>query len=421
MKLLHVIPGMDPAQGGVAQAVRTMIAGLVAQGVDSEVASLDAPGEPWGQADPFTTHALGPGKGPWGYSAQLIPWLLANFSRFDAVVLHGLWLYHGYAVHKALRRYAAQPQIGASGKKACPQFFVMPHGMLDPYFQRATGRKLKAWRNWAYWKAIEGTVVNDATGVLFTCETERLLAHEPFAPYQPKREIVVGLGVEEPPAYLPEMQEAFLAKCPELQNRPYLLFLSRIHEKKGVELLLQAYVDTALTPDTTVSSSQPVLPSQKSALQEQRTKPVLVIAGPGLDTPYGQRMQQLAAELTASTAATILFPGMLTGAAKWGAFYGCEAFVLPSHQENFGIAVVEALACSKPVLISNQVNIWREIEAAAGGLVAADTLEGTQHLLSSWHKLPASEKQAFAERAQLCYRTCFAIEPAAEKMAGIFT
>ena len=94
-----------------------------------------------------------------------------------------------------------------------------------------------------------------------------------------------------------------------------------------------------------------------------------MIAGPGLDTAFGREMRQLAESLcpqpsTLTPQPAVFFPDMLTGDAKWGALYGCEAFVLPSHQENFGIAVVEALACGKPVLISNQVNIWREIEAA---------------------------------------------------------
>ena len=61
---------------------------------------------------------------------------------------------------------------------------------------------------------------------------------------------------------------------------------------------------------------------------------------------------------------------MLTGDLKWGALHAAEAFILPSHQENFGIAVVEALACGKPVLISDKVNIWREIEADGACLVA---------------------------------------------------
>ena len=379
MRILHLIASMDPRLGGVCQAVRATVAGLTALGVENEAASLDAPDAAWSQSDSFAVHALGPGRGPWSYSAQLRPWLRQHLPRFDAVVLHGLWLYPGYALRRALRQLAG-PR---------PRFLVMPHGMLDPYFQRASSRRLKAWRNQLYWQLIEHKVVNGADGLLFTCETERLLAHEPFAPYRPRREMVVGLGVPEPPLYTPAMQAAFLAQCPELKGRPYLLFLSRIHEKKGVELLVQAH--TQLT-------------------HEGHATPALVVAGPGLNSPYGQAVQQLAA---GPGAPAVFFPGMLTGDAKWGAFYGCEAFVLPSHQENFGIAVAEALACGKPVLISNQVNIWREVTEANAGLVANDTAVGTPELLTRWGQATAQEKYAMAVQARQLYEQRFALETAA--------
>lgn len=118
----------------------------------------------------------------------------------------------------------------------------------------------------------------------------------------------------------------------------------------------------------------------------------LVLAGPGLDTPYGQKIQQMITS-SAFLKSNVYLPGMLDGYAKWGAFYGCEAFILPSHQENFGIAVAEALACQKPVLISNQVNIWREIEAAGGGIIEDDTIDGIEHLLLKWNALSKEEKK----------------------------
>jgi glycosyltransferase involved in cell wall biosynthesis len=402
MRLLHVISGMDPKLGGVSQAVRTIIVGLEAEGVHNEVASLDAPDADWGQPDAFPIHALGPGKGPWNHSDKLIPWLVANFARFDVVIVHGLWLYHGYALRKALRQFKARL---AAGSTQSPKYFVMPHGMLDPYFQRVAGRKLKALRNRLYWAIIEKHVVNDADGLLFTCQTERELAREPFAPYRPQRELVVGLGVEEPPAYTPAMREAFLAKCPELGTRPYLLFLSRINEKKGVDLLLNAYAAVAgpTTNKEAEYSAKAYFPAQ------------LVVAGPGLETSYGDQMQRLTTE-TPALQTQVTFPGMLTGDAKWGAFYGCEAFVLPSHQENFGIAVVEALACGKPVLISNQVNIWQEIVAAGGGLVADDTLQGTQQLLKKWESSLTEHGYNASQRARYAYQEHFAVPTAAKKM-----
>ncbi|WP_373285387.1 glycosyltransferase [Hymenobacter qilianensis] len=408
---------MDPQQGGVAQAVRTIIVGLTPFGDLSEVVSLDAPAAPEIQADSFRLHTLGPGRGPWRYSPAFLPWLLENLSRFDAVIVHGLWLYHSYAVHKAVRQLQGQSSVAGLKKRNMPGLFIMPHGMLDPYFQRASGRRLKAWRNWAYWHLIEAGVVNESTGLLFTCETERLLAHEPFTPYRPQRELVVGLGVEAPPPFTPRMQEAFLATCPALHNRPYLLFLSRIDEKKGVDLLINGYkvLFRQLAKDAACGARAAGLGEGSTSLPFACAEmPTLVIAGPGLNSPYGQRLRQAAAELPASA---VFFPGMLTGAAKWGAFYGCEAFVLPSHQENFGIAVVEALACSKPVLITDKVNIWREVVANGCGLVADDTLTGTQELLERWINSPSAQKKLMGQRALDAYQNNFGIAAAAKTLS----
>ncbi len=395
MKILHAIDGMNPELGGVCQALRLIIPSLTKQGVHSDVVSLDEPTAPFLAADSFAIHALGPGFGPWGYAARLVPWLVENLPRFDGVIVHGLWQYHGYAVRTAMRQLKKMPQ----GAGKLPKVFIFPQGMLDPYFQRAPERRLKAIRNWAFWKLVEGRVVNEADGMLFTCESERQLARQPFRPYKPQREVVIGMGVEELAPYTPAMRQAFAAACPGLGDSPYLLFLSRIHEKKGVDLLIKAYASLLAAKD----------------LAAGRPLPKLVIVGPGLDTPYGQKMQQLAAE-TPELQAAICFPGMLGGDAKWGAFYGCEAFILPSHQENFGIAVVEALVCGKPVLISDQINIWREIDTTGGGIVNKDTESGTLNSLISWQALSPAAKQAAAQRARACYEEYFAIEPVTQRI-----
>ncbi len=387
MKLLHVSPSMDPKLGGVCQAVRLIISGLSPLGVENEVVSLDASDAPFLKDDPFPVHGVGIGQGPWSRHPKLIPWLIVNMPRFDVIVVHGLWLYYGYAVRKAMEEI--------TGKR--PKLFVMPHGMLDPYFQRAAGRKLKALRNFIYWKVIEGKLINMADGLLFTCEEECCLARETFRPYKPKRELVVGLGSDQPPTYTPMMSRAFSEKVPDVGTDAYILFLSRIHEKKGVDLLIKAYAELA-----------------GKETGGSRQLPKLIVAGPGLESNYGQDMKHLAYD-TLKLNSSVFFPGMLSGDAKWGAFYGCQAFVLPSHQENFGIAVVEALACAKPVLISNQVNIWREIESGGGGLIADDTIEGTSHMLERWFGMSGAEKRSMGMKANDCFSNSFAKGPASKR------
>jgi glycosyltransferase involved in cell wall biosynthesis len=362
---------MDPKAGGVCQALRDMIHGITSndQTMLNEVVCLDDPGESFLSKDSFKIYALGNGQTSWSYNKKLFYWLDQHYDNYDKIIVHGLWQYHSHVV-------------GQLRKTRKFTYYIMPHGMLDPWFQRDKSRKLKAIRNEIFWKLAEKRVVNNADGLLFTCEQELLLARETFKGYNPKKELNVGLGIQMPPEQTEEMQ-------PAISRNAYLLFLSRIHPKKGVDLLIHAY---------------------KQLKSEIPEIPELVIAGP-LDSAYASKMQSLAADCQ-----SIHFTGMLQGNAKWGAIYGCEAFILPSHQENFGIAVVEAMACGKPVLISNQVNIWKEIERDRAGIISSDTIEGMKEQLVQWLRLPADEKLQMAKNAKLLHRKNFSIEEAARKM-----
>lgn len=385
MRLLHVAAEMDPRFGGVTKAIQTMIKGLAVSGVENEVVCLDHPESGFLANFNFPVHALGPAKTPWCFSRELMPWLVNNYSRFDIVIVHGLWLYHVYATVKAARKFRLG-NIKRGLQVPAPTIYIMPHGMLDPYFQKAAGRKLKAIRNWIYWKLIESTSVNSAQGLLFTSNTESTLAQSGFVPYKPKKNLVVGLGVENPPESTSAMFVSFQQKCPQIGDNSFLLFLSRIHEKKGIDILLQSY---------------------SRLIANGKEMPKLVIAGPGLETAYGKMIQEIVLTDKALQK-SVFFTGMLTGDAKWGAFYNCEAFILPSHQENFGIAVVEALASKKPVLISNQINIWQDIEMENAGLVADNTLAGTIALLDRWLLLSVEERKQMGFRAGRCFEKNYA-------------
>lgn len=385
MKLLHVIGSMNPNTGGPCQTIRNFAPGFLAQGHALEVLCLNNPGSAFLNDDTFPVHAVGQGRGGWNHHPALLPWMKEHLHKYDAVILNGLWQFQGYALWKAAR------------KSGIP-YYIFPHGMLDPWFQKISVRPVKAFRNWIFWKAIMHRVVRDAAGLLFTCEEERRLAQLPFRPYSPRQETVVGLGLPKPPRCHNAMLEAFYKKCPEANGKNFLLFLSRIHPKKGVDTLVKAYA--------TLHRFSGELPL-----------PRLVIAGPGLESPYGKKVQKLASETCPAN--SVLWPGMLTGDAKWGALYHCDAFVLPSHQENFGIAVVEALACGRPVLISNQVNIWREIQQEGAALVQSNSLEGVTRLLRDWINLSGDTISEMAERAQPCFQRHFSNDSATRKFLAV--
>ena len=106
----------------------------------------------------------------------------------------------------------------------------------------------------------------------------------------------------------------------------------------------------------------------------------------------------------------------LDAEARWGAFAAAESFVLPSHQENFGIAVAEALSCGTPALISDKVNIWREVEAGGAGIVAPDTLEGACALLQTWKEMPVEQQREMRRRARECFLRQFEVSNASRTL-----
>ena len=389
---------MNPVSGGPCQGIRNLNGISKLQNIYREVVSLDDPKSLFLGSDIFTVHPLGPGRSPWQYSPKLVPWLIENLPRFDVIVVNGIWLYHEYAVLKAIKKIKEKKTEYRNDFNKLPKVFLMPHGMLDPYFQNSSDRKLKALRNRIYWKLIERKNVRDVNGLLFTCEEELLLARKSFKLYNPKKEINVGYGVEEPPPFKSDTKIAPDEKSPILFNSPYFLFLGRIHPKKGVDMLIAAYIEIFL--------------QHKS--QKDYSIPRLVIAGPGIESNFGKKIKLLIQKYP-EVKSSILFPGMLTGDAKWNVLHQCEAFILSSHQENFGISVVEALACKKPVLISNKINIWKEIISNQGGIVENDTLEGTRKLLKTWISLSKEDKLKMAENARNTYEEHFAFYPAGMK------
>jgi glycosyltransferase involved in cell wall biosynthesis len=183
----------------------------------------------------------------------------------------------------------------------------------------------------------------------------------------------------------------FLAAHPQLQGKRLVLFLGRIHEKKGCDLLVEAFAIAA----------------------EQDDSLHLMLAGPD-QTGLVPRLQALAS--AAGIAGRISWPGMLQGDIKWGAFHTAEVFALPSHQENFGIAVAEALGCGLPVLISDKVNIWREIAADGAGIVEPDTLQGTRQALQRWLALAPEQLTQYRERAASSFLRRFSVDAMANSL-----
>ena len=167
--------------------------------------------------------------------------------------------------------------------------------------------------------------------------------------------------------------------------------MGRLHPKKGCDLAIEAFAR--------VLSSDPAWH--------------LVIAGPD-QVGLLASLSALAARL--GIADRITWTGLIGGATKRSVLGAAEVFVLPSHQENFGIVVAEAMSYGVPPLISDKVNIWREIRDDGAGIVAADDLAGTCSLLTSWLSRSEPDKKLMRARARQSFARRFEINAAARAM-----
>ena len=378
LKILQLVHTLDPSVGGVATAVLGLSRGMAKRGHEVEVVILDDPAAPWLTDVGLPVHALGAGLTSYRYSSKLLPWLKKYGGGYDKIIVNGIWQYLGFA---AWRRYAKSPL----------PYFVFPHGMLDPWFKETF--PLKHLKKWLYWPWADYRVLRDAAAVIFTAEEERLLARKSFWLYR-VREKISPLGVEAAPPATPEARENFFQRFPQLRGKCILLFLGRLHPKKGCDLLIEAF---AQTTDPSFS---------------------LVLAGPD-QVGWQKALQQRVNDLNLQS--RVVFTGMLEGDLKQAAFAVADAFVLPSHQENFGMAVVEALAVGLPVLISNRINIWREVDQDGAGYVDSDDLSGILRLLNWWIAAPQNVREEMRASARRCFEQRFEINTATDSLLRILT
>ncbi len=376
MKILHAIASVDPNGGGPIEGL-VQLSNATARGISHEVVSIDAPDAACVRDFKLPLAALGP-AGILGYSPHLTPWIRAHAGDYDAVIIHGLWRYISFGTWRGLRGGTVP-------------YFAFPHGMLDPWFKHRYPAKHLT--KLLFWHWTEYPMLRDARAVIFTCDDERLRARQSFRRYRCNEEIAV-LGITPPPCDEATQRRMFFDRFPQLEGKRLLLFLSRIHPKKGCDQLVAAFARVAARDD----------------------RLHLVMAGPD-KTNWGDKLRQIADRL--GVAERITWTGMISGDLKWGAYRAAEAFILPSHQENFGIVVAEALACGLPVLISNQVQIWREITGAQAGFVEPDDPQGTLRLIEHWLAATPEESQALRRQARNCFLDKFQVSSYARRFEEI--
>jgi len=314
MRVLHVIPSVSERSGGPATAIIPMCRALMQQGIEVLLVTTDA-----GLNEQVVSEYKGvPAKlfpsefgASFKYSRPLASWLTANIRKFDLAHVHAVFNHSSVAAARACRR-AGVPYV------------IRPLGTLDPW-----SMSQKSLRKRLFWQAVGKGMLQGAAAVHYTSEAERL-STERFTGLNHGR--VVPLGIEKTSATTRE-------------KLPYVLVLSRLHPKKGIDVLIDAFLSLV----------------RNQQFAEWR----LVLAGDG-PPEYVSKLKS-----KASQCERIVFTGWVDGERKDALLDGASLLALPSHQENFGLCVMEALSQSVPVLVSPGVSLAPEIVTANAGWVAA--------------------------------------------------
>jgi glycosyltransferase involved in cell wall biosynthesis len=290
---------------------------------------------------------IGPCHGPLSWRWGLSRTVRNAIREVDVVHIHAVW-------------EEVQHQAALAARRNGKPYLIRPCGMLDPWSLSQASWKKALYLRWR----LRGNL-NRASALHFTTSIERELT-QPLK--LSVRSIVEPNGIRLAEFdNLPE-RGGFRRQHGIPDGIPMCLFLGRVHPKKGLDLLLPAFA----------ALGQPAH---------------LVIAGP-IVADYRAILEASIAKLQLNN--RVCFVGMLRGPEKLAAFADADLFVLPSRQENFGNAVIEALATGVPVVISDQVNLWPEIKDAAVGGVIPLEVEAITRELHRW--LSNSELRAQAAR-----------------------
>jgi glycosyltransferase involved in cell wall biosynthesis len=381
LRILHVIASLARRYGGPPQVCLELCGELARRGarVSIYTTDIDGPGRMDVPRDrPQWIEGVEvryfPVQSPRRY---VMSWPLARALR-EAVPAHDVAHLHSL--------YLFPPTIAAHYcRRAGVPYLVRPHGTLDPYlYRRHRGRK------WLYERLIERRNLERAAALHFTTSEEAELTRPLGLSARP---VVVAPGVHLDRYQMNAEGPAPPPPWPARPGRRVVLFLGRLNFKKGLDLLARAFGDLA----------------------RRRRDVHLVLAGPD-DDGYGATVRRWLAEAGVLERCTIA--GMQVGAAKLAALHRADVFTLPSYSENFGVTVVEAMACGLPVVVSDRVNIWREIAAARAGLVVAPEAGQLGRALAA--VLDHPDRAAMGARGRQLVAEQFTWAVAGERMLAVY-
>jgi len=378
LRIVHYLPEIRLEHGGVVRAVLDWCTVFSQRGHQVTLITYQ------GKDMPTEWLAQQPGK-PRGVVVPE-PWLPTRPLGRRAMKVADDALREADMLHLHAPWFDGNRQLANLARRRGVPYLVTVHGMLDDWAMAQRGLKKKI-----FLKLVAGRMLDKAAFVHCTAEAEWQQASKWFGNCN---KVVLPYLVDlKPFESLPGKESGLALLPPKKRDEAKILFLSRLHEKKGVDILIRA----------------------AGILRDKKIAFTLMIAGNG-EAEYERSLHDLVASLKLND--RVVFLGLITGITKISLYQAADIFVLPTHQENFGLVLTEAMACGTPVVTTKGTDIWQEVQTA-GGTIAQTTPEsiaGTiEELLSDRENL--SERGA---RGQAWAFETLAVEPLARRYEQLY-
>lgn len=336
-RVIHITSSISRNGGGIPPVIWSLVRQTLKTGGDSIVAGLKDAHFEMDSRDAGVSVVGGRVVGPraLGFSPELRRALTFEVRPTDAIHVHGLWMYPGVLA------------ASLSRLKGCKRV-VSPHGMLEPWALKHSSSKKKL-AGWCFERQNLRTA--DCLHALCNQEAQNIRNYGLRNPVA-----VIPNGIDLAENAVGSKGAAVLQEFPQLKERQILLFLSRVHPKKGLPDLLQAWAKTR--------------PHEKNW--------VLLVVGPN-ELGHEQELRKLADDLQISQ--YVVFTGPAYGEKKQQLLSAANGFVLPSHSEGFSVAVLEAAAARLPIILTKECNFPELAAAGAAIEVPAGQVGATEGLV----------------------------------------
>lgn len=363
-KVLRITTTLDPKFGGPSVGVLESSKNLIKSGFKVDIITLDK--KKFNQIKLKNLRIIN-FKNYFGknyrFSISLFFWLLKNKKNYNYFIIHGLWQFPSLLARLVLKN----------------KYYVYTHGQLDPFFGY---NFIKSLKKKLYWYLIEYKNLQSSISIILTSLGEKKNLEKTFVKTNELNKKIIKYGIYKKKLNYKKIKSLFLKKYPYLKTKNFYLYIGRFNEKKGCDIIIKSV----------------------NKLKKQFKTPILFV-GPFDNNNYEIYIKKLVSNFKLNK--LIFFSDAIFGDLKWGTISNCKAMLLASHGENFGISVVESLSVGRPVIITNKVNIYRDILMSQSGLISDNTTKSFGEKLLQFEKLNKKEIKRMSQNSIKCFKKNF--------------